>query len=136
MLSDSQLISAGAVLLSVVAIAWGGTFVLSVVRGRVPANDLQKAFYRAGHAHAGVLVTLGLVVMILVHGNDVPQPWAGLSSAVLFSALLIPGGFFLSVLGRNPAKPNGMIALLWLGVAVLVAGLVSAGVGLIITGSG
>lgn len=51
-------------LLIVITIAYGGTFVLSVTRPqrharKVPANDLQQKFFRAGHAHAGVLVILG-----------------------------------------------------------------------------
>lgn len=53
MLSSTHQVTAGAVLLAVVTIAYGGTFVLRVVRGDVPANDLQRSFYRAGHAHAG-----------------------------------------------------------------------------------
>src|SRR5690606_20648789 len=56
----------GIVLLTVVAIAYGGTFLLRVVRGSVPTNDLQKSFFRAGHAHAGVLVILGLVAGLYV----------------------------------------------------------------------
>lgn len=47
----------------------------------------------------------------------------------------MPAGFFLSVLGRNPAKPNRLIILLWLGVASLVVGL-AAGIGLIVAGMG
>jgi hypothetical protein len=37
-----QIIS-GITLLTVITIAYGGTFVLSVTRGKVPANDLQKS---------------------------------------------------------------------------------------------
>ena len=64
-------ISSGVLLLAVLTIAYGGTFVLSVTRGSVPANDLQRTFFRAGHAHAGVLVTLGLVALTLEQLNHV-----------------------------------------------------------------
>ena len=48
-------------LISVVTIEFGGLYLTRVVRGQVPLTDFQKAFARAGHAHAGVLsVTLGL----------------------------------------------------------------------------
>jgi hypothetical protein len=67
-MSASNLISSGAVLLSVVAIAYGGTFLLRVTTGRVPTNDLQRRFFRAGHAHAGVLVILS------VTGRDPKEP--------------------------------------------------------------
>src|ERR1700759_2240153 len=118
MLDNQNQIVAGVVLLTVIGIAYGGTFMLRVVRGSQPTNDLQKSFFRAGHAHAGVLVILGLVVLMLTQLNQVGEPWAGLSYLVLFAAILMPAGFFLSVIGRDPARPNRLIALLWLGAAV------------------
>lgn len=134
-LSSSDTISAGVVLLVVVTIAYGGTFLLRVVTGAVPVNDLQKSFFRAGHAHAGVLVILGLVVMILTSTAGVPGWSSSLGSGVLWAAILMPAGFFGSVIGKDPKKPSRVITLLWLGVASLTVGLVSAGIGLIIAGT-
>ena len=58
-LSPGDTVTAGAVLLAVIAIAYGGTFLLRSMPGsRRPMTS--KAFFRAGHAHAGVLVILGL----------------------------------------------------------------------------
>ena len=136
MLDDTHRIVAGVVLLSMIGIAYGGTFVLRVTRGGVPANDLQRRFYRAGHAHAGVLVILGLVVMLLVEGNDVTLPWSLAPFGVLGAAVLMPTGFFLSVVGRDPEAPNGLIALLWAGAALLTLGLLGAGIGLVAAGLG
>jgi hypothetical protein len=135
MLDNAHQIVAGAVLLSVIGIAYGGTFVLRVTRGTVPANELQQRFYRAGHAHAGVLVILGLLVMLLTQLNDVAGLWQTLSSGVLYAAVLMPAGFFLSVLGRDPQRPSRLIALLWAGAALLVIGLGAAGIGLIEAGT-
>ena len=135
MLDDVHQITAGAVLLWMIGIAYGGTFLLRVTRGRVPANDLQQRFFRAGHAHAEVLVILGLVVMLLTQQNDVGRLWQTLASGVLIAAILMPAGFFLSVLGRDPQRPGKLIALLWAGAAALVVGLGSAGVGLIVAGT-
>ena len=50
------------------------------------------------------------------------------------AAILMPAGFFLSVIGKNPEKPNRLIWLLWLGVVVLTATLITAGIGLIVGG--
>jgi len=129
------MITAGGVLLAVLAIAYGGTFMLRVHAGNPPTNDLQKAFFRAGHAHAGVLVILGLVIKILTSSEGVPAVAEQLSSAVLYAAILMPAGFFLSVVGRDPQKPNRLIALLWIGAASLTVGVISAGVGLIMAGT-
>jgi hypothetical protein len=134
-LTPGNMITAGGVLLAVVAIAYGGTFMLRVHAGNPPTNDLQKAFFRAGHAHAGVLVILGLVIKILTSSEGVPALAEQLSSGVLYAAILMPAGFFLSVVGRDPQKPNRLIALLWIGAASLTVGVVSAGIGLIMAGT-
>ncbi|HEX7041228.1 MAG TPA: hypothetical protein VF202_14015 [Trueperaceae bacterium] len=121
----------GVVLLTVAFIAYGGTFVLRVVRGAFPATPLQKAFFRAGHAHAGMLVTLGLVVKLAIDLAGVTGIAATLSNGVLWAAVLMPAGFFLSVASRGAERPSRLIALLWLGAAALVVGVVAAGIGLI-----
>ena len=134
MLDSYSQIVAGVVLLSVIGIAYGGTFLLRVFRGNVPTNDLQKSFFRAGHAHAGVLVILGLLVLMLTQLNEVGQPWASLSFGVLFAAIFMPAGFFLSVIGIDPQKPNAFIGVLWFGAALLTVGLATAGIVLIAAG--
>lgn len=134
-LSSSDLVSAGVVLLLVVSVAYGGTFVLRVTTGQQPANELQRSFFRAGHAHAAVLIILGLLVLVLVSSPGVPGWSRTGADGVLWAAVLMPAGFFLSVTGREPQKPNRLIALLWVGAGVLTIGLVSAGVGLVIAGT-
>lgn len=134
-MNDGQLISAGVILLTVIAIAYGGTFLLRIANGSAAANELQRTYFRAGHAHAGVLVILGLVVMLLMAEADVTGILATLSSGVLWAAILMPAGFFLSVIGHDPVKPNGLRYLIAAGGIVLTVGLVSAGVGLIGAGA-
>ncbi len=46
----------------------------------------------------------------------------------------MPAGFFLSVLGRDPERPNRLIWPLWAGELALTAGLLTAGVGLLAGG--
>ncbi|MEE2033574.1 hypothetical protein [Rhodococcus chondri] len=131
------LIVLGATLLTVIGIAFGGTFLLRVANGGVPANDLQKTFFRAGHAHAGVLVTLGLLVAVLTHVAGASPGWSAAGAiAVLTAAILVPLGFFLSVLGPNPARPGRMIAAVWFGAASLTAGLAVSGVAVLAEGIG
>lgn len=135
-MSPATLVSSGVILLVVLTIAFGGTFLLRVSTGGVPANDLQRSFFRAGHAHAGVLVILGLVIRLLLADDRVPEWSRQLGDGVLYAAILMSAGFFLSVAGRDPQRPNRLIMLLWLGVVSLVIGLVGAGVGLIVAGLG
>ena len=127
-------IVAGATVLTVIGIMSGGTFLLRIAAKGAPFNALQKTFFRAGHAHAGVLVTLGLVILLLESAAGVTGVWAWAGVGVLVSALLIPGGFFLSVLGRDPQRPGRAIALLWAGVVVLAACLLAAGIATIVVG--
>jgi hypothetical protein len=133
--SPTLTITLGATILTVIGIAFGGTFMLRVVTGKQGANDLQKTFFRAGHAHAGVIVTLGLVIALVTHIAEVSSRWSSLSAGtVLSAAIFMPAGFFLSVIGTDPQRPNGFARLIWVGAAALAVGLVLAGVTTIAAG--
>jgi Ni,Fe-hydrogenase I cytochrome b subunit len=122
----------GVLLLTLVAVEYGGYFMLRVVRGRQPATPLQQAFFRAGHAHAGVLVTLALVGQILVAATHMSGVLAFLArNGIWAAAILMPAGFFLSAAGRGVDKPNGWVVLLYVGMAALALGVVALGVGLL-----
>ncbi len=131
-LSDATLRTAAVLLLSVPTIAFGGTFLLRVGRGSVPATPLQQRFFRAGHAHAGVLVVFALVTQPYVDATGLDGVVGIVArSGVPAAAILLPAGFFLSVLGTDVTRPNRWIALLWAGVVVLTAGVLTLGVGLL-----
>jgi len=128
-------IALGVTVLTVVGVAFGGTFMLRVVTGKQGANALQKTMFRAGHAHAGVLVILGLALASLTKTTDVSSGWAAAGTIIVLSAaIFMPLGFFLSVLGTDPQKPNRMIASVWVGAACLVTGLVITGIAVIAAG--
>jgi hypothetical protein len=131
-LSDSSRVIAGIALLSFVTIEFGGVFLLRVLRGQVPMTDFQKAFARAGHAHAGVLATLGLVCLILSDAAGLTG-FAGWVArlGVPLASVLVSAGFFLSSMGRDVRQPNRLIVVLWLGVVSLAAAVVTLGVGLL-----
>ena len=133
-LSSDTLHIAGILLITVVAIEYGGTYMLRIVRGKAPANDLQLRFSRAGHAHAGVLVILALVVLPYVDATDLDGFWLFVArNGVWIAAILMPLGFFLSVVGRDVRQPNRLIYLVYLGAASLAAAAVTLGVGLLNT---
>ncbi len=132
-LSDAARTTAATLLLAIVAVESGGLYLLSIVRGSTPRTPFQLAFGRAGHAHAGVLVTLGLVVQLLADATALSAPWSFLArSGIPLAAILMPAGFFLSSTGAGRTRPNRLIALVYLGAAVLAAGAVSLGLGLLV----
>jgi hypothetical protein len=131
-LSESVRITAGIVMLTIVGIESGGWFMLKIVTGRQSATDFQKAFFRAGHAHAGVLVTLGLVCLLLSEATDLRGFWHWLAGiGVLIGAILLPGGFFFSAIGSGRTSPNRWAALFPLGTVAIAAGVVTLAVGLL-----
>ncbi|NNC12940.1 hypothetical protein HII28_13775 [Planctomonas sp. JC2975] len=133
--TPSTTITVGVVLLTVIGIAYGGTFMLRVVSGKQGANDLQKSFFRAGHAHAGVLVILGLVTLLVMSAAGAGVWGQVIGIAVLCCALLIPGGFFFSVIGHDPKKPNAARSLIWIGFGVLAVAMLAGGILLIAVGA-
>lgn len=131
-LTEAARVTAGVVALTVVAIESGGWFLLRVVTARVPATDFQRSFYRAGHAHAGVLVTLGLVCLLLGEATDLTgfARWLA-QTGVLVGAVLLPAGFFLSAAGAGRTRPGRAVVLLPFGAVAIAAGVVALGVGLL-----
>ena len=125
---------AGAVLLTIVGIEFGGWFLTRVVRGAVPMTSFQQAFARAGHAHAGVLVTLSLVGLVLSDATGLDGVFGWLARlGVPVAAALISAGFFFSSMGKGEVtKPNKLIWLIWIGALSLGIGVVTLGIGLFV----
>ncbi|MEX2598719.1 MAG: hypothetical protein WD533_03585 [Dehalococcoidia bacterium] len=133
-LSERTLGTAGILLLTIVAVQLGGFTVLRMVRGSHPVTEFQKAFARAGHAHAGVLVILALVGQIYADAaamSGVLELFA--RTGIWTAAILMSAGFFLSSAGQDVTAPNRFIWLVYLGAVALALGVVSLGVGLITT---
>lgn len=125
----------GLTILSIPAILYGGIFLLSFLTGAIPDGewtDFQHTMFRAGHAHAGVLIIFSLVALFF---SDYAQlPAVGLWVVRVgfpISAILISGGFFLSALGDRLTQPNRLIVILYLGIGLLVLSLLTLGVGLV-----
>jgi hypothetical protein len=131
-LSDAAIRLGGVLLLATTTIAFGGTFVLRVVRGSEPATPLQLSFFRAGHAHAGVLVLFALATQPYVDAAGLTGPLGWLArSGVAVAAIAMSAGFFLSVVGRGVDRPNRLIALVWVGGGILAASVATLGIGLL-----
>jgi hypothetical protein len=131
-LSSDTRTTAGILLITIVAVEYGGLVMLRIVRGGQPATEFQKSFARAGHAHAGVFVVFALLAQILADAADL----SGIANVVArdgiwAAAILFPAGFFLSSAARGATQPNRLILLVYAGAAALTASVITLGVGLL-----
>lgn len=134
-MSDDSLHFAGVVLITVPLIAFGGARLLRAIFRREPGyldNPVRQNLWRAGHAHAGVLVILALVGLVLVDQADLSSGLRWLVRYALVAApILMPLGFFLSVASPRSEVPNSLIYLVPAGGVSLSVGAVTLGLGLL-----
>jgi hypothetical protein len=134
MTHEARMLS-GIILITVPTIQYGGYFLLTSLMDKSSGymnNPLRQNFFRAGHAHAGVFIILSLVCQVLADAAVLPSPllWAA-RIAVPLAAILIPAGFFFSILPPTATQPNGAVRLIYAGAVVLAGGVLLLGIGLI-----
>lgn len=116
-------------------VVFGGVSVLTLLVGRAHGyadNPLRQDLWRAGHAHAGVVLLLALVLLTYVDAAALSPGWKAVARhCAPLAAILLPAGYFLAVLSPSATEANGFIALVYLGAAVLTLGFVVLGVGLL-----
>jgi hypothetical protein len=124
--------------ISLPTIAFGGYFLLSILRRQIGTDKVtaeQRDYFRAGHAHAGVLVTIAIIGQLILDQSRFGETLTWILRFGLFlSPLLISGGFF----GGAPRKSGGpntpLIKLVPVGA--IIFGISTVGVGLsLIVGS-
>lgn len=134
-MTNEARMTSGIILLTVPTIIYGGYFLLTVISGQQPHLELtefQRAMFRAGHAHAGVLVILSLVIQTLVDHAAWTKRWRWLARLSFpLAAITISLGFFAGAMGEKINEPTGMIVILYVGMAILTLGLLTVGIGLI-----
>lgn len=118
--------------ISLPTIMLGGFVLLSVLTGggigqTLNLNDAQRALWRAGHAHAGVLAILGIVAQMLLDATPFKSvfKWSVrilLPVAVLLISLSFFGLAYLEVFKWS----------MYLGILLLVVALLMVAVGLLL----
>jgi hypothetical protein len=132
-MSDESRILAGILFLSLVTVETGGLYLVKLWKDAAGATPFQIAFARAGHAHAGVLLVLGLIAQLYVDQTDLSGGLGWLArSGVPAAAILMPGGFFAASAGRGLTRPNRFIVLVYAGGLLLATSLTTLGVGLLV----
>jgi hypothetical protein len=134
MTREARLMS-GIILITVPTIQYGGYFLLTSLMNKSSGymeNPLRQNFFRAGHAHAGVIVILSLVCQILADAAVLPTPllWF-VRIGVPLSAILISAGFFFSVLPPTATQASGAVSLIYAGALILAVAVVTLGIGLL-----
>jgi hypothetical protein len=119
-------------LFAIVTVEFGGWSLLGFLTSQNRLTPFEEQFFRTGHGHAGVLLILALVYLILMDRTrytDRSQLW--LSLTLLAGILLQSGGFFVHMLvGEEGATSAGT----WLtrsGAVLLAVALISLGIGLL-----
>ena len=125
----------GIILITIPTIQYGGYFLLTSLMTKGSGymdNPLRQNFFRAGHAHAGVIVILSLVCQMLADAAVLPSSllWA-VRIGVPLAAILISSGFFFSMLPPTATEASGAVSLIYAGAVILALAVVTLGVGLL-----
>jgi hypothetical protein len=122
--------------ISLPTIAFGGTFLLSILKraaGTEKITAVQRDYFRAGHAHAGVLVLLAIVGQFALDYSRFDE-WAvwALRIGLFVSPLLISGGFFGGAPRTADGPPGPLVKLIPVGAVVLGLSTVGLGISLLV----
>lgn len=134
MSADSQRL-AGILLVIYPTVVFGGVSLLTLLLKRSPYfvdSPMRRDMFRAGHAHAGVLLILSLVMLLLSDHARLPPAamWLARTAAPV-SAILVPAAFFLSVVKPGATRPSGLVRLAYAGAVILGLGMATLGIGLL-----
>jgi hypothetical protein len=121
-------------IIALVSVEYGGWALLTFLSGRAKLADWQRGFFRAGHAHAGVLLVLSLVYLLYLPRTDFSNGLEWLAGGVLLAGVLAQsGGFFLHLGVGQPGTPSAGTRLTRAGALLIAAALMTLAVGLIDT---
>jgi hypothetical protein len=118
-------------LISIPTVMFGGYSLLRLL-SIDKLNDFQKTYFRAGHAHAGVLLVMTLAALATGSrfGLSEGTTWA-FGLLLLAGTLVQSGGMFLHMLNGAPGRWSAGNAVTTAGAVALAAGIVTLIVGII-----
>jgi hypothetical protein len=115
-------------LFSLPTVMFGGFSLLRLLVAR-RLNEFQAAYFRAGHAHAGVLLVLALVVLDLIDRVGASTAVLTLVGVLLAVGVLAQsGGMFVHMVVGRSGRWSAGNTLTAVGALVLAAALVISGV--------
>jgi len=122
-------------LFAIVTVEFGGWSLLGMLTSQGTISEFEEQFFRAGHAHAGVLLTLALVYFVLMDRTDFDARRRRLLGLTLLTGILLQsGGFFLHMLvGEEGGSSSGTL-ITRIGAVLLAVALIGLGVGVLRSG--
>jgi hypothetical protein len=122
-------------ILSIIGVEFGGWALLTFISVKTDELDyFRQRFFRAGHAHAGVLLVLSLVYFLYLPRADYSNGVEWLAGAVLTVGVLMQsGGFFIHLGVGQEGQSSIGTKVTRLGAVVIAAALIILAVGLIKT---
>ena len=135
-MSDETRIMVGLAFISLPTIAFGGHFLLSILKraaGTEGITETQRDYFRAGHAHAGVLVLLGIVGQLFLDTSQLDEGivWA-LRIGLIAAPLLISGGFFGGAPRTTRGAAGPLVRLVTAVAVVLSLSTIGVGISLLV----
>ncbi len=134
-MSNAATLMVAIAFISLPTIAYGGYFLLSILKkqaGTEQISSIQREYFKAGHAHAGVLVLLGIIGQIVLDYSSLDEGLVWLLRIGLFIApLLVSGGFFGGAPKSIEDKPGRLVILIPIGAAVLSISTLGVGLSLL-----
>ncbi len=118
----------GIALISLPTVMFGGFSLLRLLTAN-RLSDFQVRYFRAGHAHAGVLLVLALVVLDLLGRTDLGQTGQWVVGVLLVVGVLAQsGGMFVHMGIGKPGQWSAGNTLSSLGAVLLAAAVLTTGV--------
>jgi uncharacterized membrane protein len=119
--------------LSLVTVEYGGWALLSFISARRgQLSDFQTTFFRAGHAHAGVLLVLSLVYFLYLGSRtDFAESTQWIAGAILLAGVLAQsGGFFVHMAVGETGSASVGTRLTRTGALLIATALVILAIGI------
>jgi hypothetical protein len=121
-------------LFALVTVEFGGWSLLGMLTRRDALTPFEEQFFRAGHAHAGVLLVLSLVFFVFLGRTGFAESTQWVVGLVLLAGILLQsGGFFLHMLAGEEGGSSAGTQVTRVGAVLIAAALVTLGVGLLRT---
>ena len=119
--------------ISIPTVMYGGYVLLGFLsRGKLSAFQLTN--FRAGHAHAGVLLLMSLLYLQFMEQTSLNSGVKLITAtALVIGVLMQSGGFFLHLLRGQPGTPSWGTRMTMIGAVILATAILVLVYGLFIT---